>query len=59
LSDTLLKEAAALSSECIVRKVEVNLEGLKLNGTRQLVVCGDGVNLWEEAHVLEIEAEEF
>jgi hypothetical protein len=31
--------------ECTVRNGQVNQEGLKLNGTRQLLACADGVNL--------------
>jgi hypothetical protein len=48
-----LKQGDALSPllfsfalENVIRKIQVNQDGLKLNGTHQLLVYGDGVNIF-------------
>ena len=52
-----LKQGDALSSlffnfapEYAIRRVQVNQDGLKLNGTHQLLVYTDGVNILVEAN---------
>jgi len=60
-----LKQGAALSPlifnfalECAIRRVQVNQDGLKLNGTHQLLVYADDVNmLGESVHTLKGNAE--
>ena len=55
-----LKQGDALSPllfnfalEYAIKRVQVNQDGLKLNGdTHQLLAYADDVNNWEEAHIL-------
>ena len=55
-----LKQGDALSPllfncvlECTIRRVEVNQDGLKLNGTHQLLVYADNINiLGESVHTI-------
>ena len=35
-----------------IRRVQVIQDGLKLNGTHQLLLYADDVNVWEEAYIL-------
>jgi hypothetical protein len=35
-----------------IRRVQVIQDGLKLNGTHQLLVYANDVNVWEEAYTL-------
>ena len=53
-----LKQGGALSpllfvcaSEYVIRTVQVNQDGLKLNGTHQLLVYADYVNYWVEMYI--------
>jgi hypothetical protein len=62
-----LKQGDALSPflfncalEYAIRRVQVIQDGLKLNGTLQLLVYGDGVNiLGVSVHIVEENAEAF
>jgi hypothetical protein len=38
--------------EYAIRRVQKNQDGLKLNGTHQLPVYADDVNVWAEAYIL-------
>jgi len=62
-----LKQGDALSPmlfnfalECTIRRVQVNQDGLKLNGTHQLLAYADDVNkLRGSVHILKENAEAF
>ena len=43
------KLVAGVSQSCIyaIRKAQGNQEGFKLNGTYQLLVYANGINLWD------------
>ena len=46
--------------ECTIRRVQVNQDGLKLNGTHQLLAYADDVNiLGESLHTVKGNAEAF
>jgi retron-type reverse transcriptase len=55
-----LKQGYALSPlivnfalEYAIRRVQINLDGLKLNGTHKLLVYDDDVNIMREEHILQ------
>ena len=55
----VLKQGDALSPllsnialEYAIKKVQVNQDGLKLNGTHQFLAYADDVTYWEEGHIL-------
>ena len=50
--DVLLPLLFNFVLEYAIRRVHVNQDGLKLNGTHQLLAYADYVNYWEEAHIL-------
>jgi hypothetical protein len=35
-----------------IRRVQVIQDGLKLNGTHQLLIYADDVNVWEEVYIM-------
>jgi hypothetical protein len=39
--------------EYAIRRVQVNQDGLKLNGTHQLLAYADDVKYWEEAYIFQ------
>ena len=54
-----LKQGDALSPllfnfalEYVIKRVQVNQDGLTLNGTHQLLAYADDVTYWEEAYIL-------
>ena len=54
--NNVLKQGDALASllfnivvEYVIRRVQVNRNGLKLNGTHQLLVYVDDVNVWSRS----------
>jgi hypothetical protein len=38
--------------ECAIRRIQVNQDGLKLNGTHQLVAYAMALIYWEEAYII-------
>jgi hypothetical protein len=43
--DVLLPLLSNFPLEFVIRRVQVNQDGLKLNGTHQLLVCTEDINL--------------
>jgi hypothetical protein len=47
--DALLPLFFSFALECAIRRVQANKEGSNFNGTHQLLVYADDVNLWGES----------
>jgi hypothetical protein len=47
--DALLPLLFNFASEYVIRRVKVNQDGLKLNGTHKLLVYGDDINILVES----------
>jgi len=58
LDDVYKGDIFNFALEYAIRRIQVNQDGLKLNGTHQLLAYADNVNvLWESVHTIKENAE--